>query len=271
MRKTVSITTSFACLTAAQRGSWSARWSVCCRFVRRQRWRNGSGSGSPRLVEGFAEQVQRMPELFESIHPTGPGHLGVAERGILGLVNQDRLRRILTRMLDENEFLSPYGIRSLSRYHAEHPYVFNAGGQEYRVGYLPAESDSGMFGGNSNWRGPIWMPVNGLIIRALMHYFAYYGDNFKIECPTGSGKLMNLFEVAREIANRLTRIFLRDETGRRPVFGGAEKFQNDPRRQWGRHWRQSSNRVDGFGGDADRSLWAPGRQKLSRNRPCRRL
>jgi len=100
----------------------------------------------PRLVEGFAEQVQRMPELFESIHPTGPRHLGVAERGILGLVNQDRLRRILSRMLDENEFLSPYGIRSLSRYHAEHPYVFNAGGQEYRVSYLLAESDSGMFG-----------------------------------------------------------------------------------------------------------------------------
>ena len=115
-------------------------------------------------------------------------------------------------MLDENEFLSPYGIRSLSRYHAEHPYVFSVGGQEYRVSYLPAESDSGMFGGNSNWRGPIWMPVNALIIRALMHYFAYYGDNFKIECPTGSGNLMNLFEVAREIANRLTCIFLRDET-----------------------------------------------------------
>jgi glycogen debranching enzyme len=103
----------------------------------------------------------------------------------MGLVNENRLRRILTRMLDENEFLSPYGIRALSRYHAEHPYVFSAGGQEYRVGYLPAESDTGMFGGNSNWRGPIWMPVNALIIRALMHYFAYYGDNFKIESPTG--------------------------------------------------------------------------------------
>ena len=110
-------------------------------------------------------------------------------------------------MLGENEFLSPYGIRSLSRYHADHPYVFSAGGQEYRVGYLPAESDSGMFGGKSNWRGPIWIPVNALIMRALLHYFAYYDDNFKIECPTGSGKLMNLFEVAREIADRLARIF----------------------------------------------------------------
>jgi hypothetical protein len=197
----------------------------------------------PRLVQMMTERVRRMPELLESIHPTGPGHLGFAERGLLGLVNQDRLRRILTRMLDENEFLSPYGIRSLSRYHAEHPYVFNAGGQEFRVNYLPAESDSGMFGGNSNWRGPIWMPVNALIIRALMHYFAYYGDNFKIECPTGSGKLMNLFEVAGEITNRLTRIFLRDENGRRPVFGGAEKFQSDP------YWRDHLLFYEYFHGD----------------------
>ena len=197
----------------------------------------------PTLTADIYERWRRMPELQESIHPTGPGHLGVAERGIMGLVNQNRLRRILTRMLDENEFLSAYGIRSLSRYHAEHPYVFSAGGQEYRVSYLPAESDTGMFGGNSNWRGPIWMPVNALIIRALLHYYAYYGDNFKIECPTGSGKLMNLFEVAREIANRLTRIFLRDEAGRRPVFGGAEKFQRDP------HWRDNLLFYEYFHGD----------------------
>ena len=197
----------------------------------------------PRLTAAVQERLRRMPELRESIHETGPGHFGVAERGIMGLVNQNRLRRILTRMLDENEFLSPYGIRSLSRYHAEHPYVFSAGGQEYRVGYLPAESDSGMFGGNSNWRGPIWMPVNALIIRALMHYFSYYGDNFKIECPTGSGKLMNLFEVAHEIVNRLTRIFLREEDGRRPVFGGAEKFQRDP------YWRDNLLFYEYFHGD----------------------
>ena len=198
---------------------------------------------APRLFAGLYERWRRMPELRESIHATGPGHFGVAQRGLLGLVNENRLRRILTRMLDENEFLSHYGIRSLSRYHAEHPYVFNAGGQEFRVSYLPAESDSGMFGGNSNWRGPIWMPVNALIIRALLHYFAYYGDNFKIDCPTGSGNLMNLFEVAREIANRLTRIFLRDETGRRPVFGGAKKFQNDP------HWRDNLLFYEYFHGD----------------------
>jgi hypothetical protein len=204
----------------------------------------------PRLTAALYERLQRMPELRESIHETGPGHLGVAERGIMALVNQNRLRRILTRMLDENEFLSPYGIRSLSRYHAEHPYVFSAGGQEYRVSYLPAESDSGMFGGNSNWRGPIWVPVNALIIRALMHYFSYYGDNFKIECSTGSGNLMNLFEVAREITNRLTRIFLRDEGGRRPVFGGAEKLQRDP------HWRDNLLFYEYFHGDDGAGLGA---------------
>ena len=119
-------------------------------------------------------------------------------------------------MLDENEFLSPYGIRSLSRYHADHPYVIHAGGQEYRVAYLPAESDTGMFGGNSNWRGPIWMPVNALIIRALLQYYAYYGDDFTVECPTGSGRQMNLYQVAEEIARRLASIFLRGR-GRPPA------------------------------------------------------
>jgi hypothetical protein len=131
-------------------------------------------------------------------------------------------------MLDENEFLSPYGIRALSRYHLQHPYVVQVHGEEYRVGYLPGDSDSGMFGGNSNWRGPVWMPVNVLLIRALLNFYAYYGDAFKVECPTGSGREMNLFEVARVIANRLVRIFVRDEHGRRPVFGSSEKFQNDP-------------------------------------------
>src|SRR5436305_1737137 len=118
-------------------------------------------------------------------------------------------------MLDENEFLSPYGIRSLSRYHAAHPYVVHAGGQEYRVSYLPAESDTGMFGGNSNWRGPIWMPVNALIIRALLQYYLYYGDDFTVECPTGSGRRMNLYQVAEELSRRLTDIFLKDDQGRR--------------------------------------------------------
>jgi Glycosyl hydrolase family 63 C-terminal domain len=198
---------------------------------------------SPRLTAQMRERLRRMPELRESMHATGPDHFGVAKRGMIALVNETRLRRILTRMLDESEFLSPYGIRSLSRCHAENPYVFSVHDQEYRVGYLPAESDTGMFGGNSNWRGPIWMPVNALIIRALMHYFAYYGDSFKIECPTGSGNLMNLFEVAREIANRLTRIFLRDQSGQRPVFGESEKFQKDP------YWRDSLLFYEYFHGD----------------------
>jgi hypothetical protein len=184
----------------------------------------------PRVGAILQERYERMPELWDSIHPTGHGHLGYAERGMAALVNPSRLRRILTRMLDENEFLSPYGIRALSRFHGEQPFVVNVGGQEYRVNYLPAESDTGMFGGNSNWRGPIWMPVNVLLIRALLSFYLYHGDNFKIECPTGSGKFMNLFEVAREIANRLKRIFLRDKSGRRAVYGGTEKFQTDP--QW---------------------------------------
>jgi glycogen debranching enzyme len=116
--------------------------------------------------------------------------------GIAALVNPERLRRILSKMLDENEFLAPWGIRSLSKFHAEHPFVFHVQGQEYRVGYLPDESNTGMFGGNSNWRGPVWMPVNILIIRALLDFCRYCGDNFRIECPTGSGKTMNLFEVS---------------------------------------------------------------------------
>ncbi len=197
----------------------------------------------PGLVTRLYDRFRRMPELRESIHATGPGQFGVAERGIIALVSESRLRRILSRMLDENEFLSPYGIRALSRYHADHPYSFWVKGHEYRVDYLPAESDTGMFGGNSNWRGPIWMPVNVLLIRGLLQYYLYYGDNFTIDCPTGSGNALNLFEVAREIANRLTRIFLRDLAGRRPVFGGTEKFQSDP------HWRDLLLFYEYFHGD----------------------
>jgi hypothetical protein len=204
----------------------------------------------PGVTNILRERLRHLPELRESIHATGAGHLGYAERGIAALVNGDRLRRILSRMLDEKEFLSPYGIRALSRYHAEHPYVFNVGGQDYRVNYLPAESDTGMFGGNSNWRGPVWMPVNALLIRALMSFYLYYGDNFKIECPTGSGKWMNLFEVSREIANRLTRIFMRDKSGRRPVYGGTEKFQTDP------HWKDYILFYEYFHGDNGAGLGA---------------
>jgi hypothetical protein len=204
----------------------------------------------PRVSKVIGERLQYMPELRDSIHPTGPGHLGYGERGIVALVKPERLRRILARMLDEKEFLSPYGIRALSRCHADHPYTFNVDGREYRVNYLPAESDTGMFGGNSNWRGPIWMPVNGLLIRALINFYLYYGDSFKVECPTGSGRQMNLFEVARELSNRLARIFLRDQSGRRPVYGGTEKFQTDP------YWKDYILFYEYFHGDNGAGLGA---------------
>jgi hypothetical protein len=184
----------------------------------------------PKAMAYVSERMRRMPELRKTVHPTGAGNLGVANRGILALVNPERLRRILTKMLDENEFFGLHGIRALSKFHAQHPFIFYVHGEEYRVDYLPAESDTGMFGGNSNWRGPVWMPVNAMIIRALLNFYLYYGDNFKIECPTGSGKMMNLFEVSKEIADRLSSIFTRDEQGNRPVYGGTEKFQKDP--QW---------------------------------------
>jgi len=204
----------------------------------------------PRALAHLFERLRRIPELFETMHPTGPGHFGVAERGIVALVNPERLRRILSRMLDENEFLSPYGIRSLSKSHQQHPYLFHVYGQEYRVDYLPAESNTGMFGGNSNWRGPIWMPVNAIILRALLNFYLYYGDNFKIECPTGSGKMMNLFEVSKEISDRLTRIFTRDEQDRRPVYGETAKFQTDP------HWRDHLLFYEYFHGDNGAGLGA---------------
>jgi hypothetical protein len=197
----------------------------------------------PGALAQAQERMRRMPELLGTIHPTGPGHFGVAQRGIIALLNPERLRRVLSKMLDENEFLGPFGIRALSRFHLQHPYIFNTGGQDYRVDYLPGESNTGMFGGNSNWRGPVWMPVNVMIIRALLNFYLYYGDNFKIECPTGSGKLMNLFEVSKEIADRLTKTFLRDEHGRRPVYGGTEKFQTDP------HWRDYILFYEYFHGD----------------------
>jgi Mannosylglycerate hydrolase MGH1-like glycoside hydrolase domain len=182
----------------------------------------------PRTLATWDERLRRMPDLIDTIHPTGAGHRGIGDRGIFALVGPDRLRRVLSRMLDPEEFLSPHGIRAVSRYHAAHPYVLKIDSQEYRVDYLPAESDSGMFGGNSNWRGPVWVPVNVMLIRALMNYYLYYGDTFQVECPTGSGNLMNLFEVARELSERLIRIFVRDEHGRRAVYGGIERFQSDP-------------------------------------------
>ncbi len=202
----------------------------------------------PRVRERMRAFIRRHPELCAGIHmPTQPG---VANRRMLSIVDEHKLRRILARMLDENEFFGPYGIRALSRYHREHPFVFRVGGQEYRVAYLPGDSDSGMFGGNSNWRGPVWMPVNFLLLTALYRLYAYFGDDFKVECPTGSGHMMTLLEVAHELGERLTRTFLRGADGRRPVYGAARKFQDDP------HWRDLVLFYEYFHGDSGAGIGA---------------
>jgi hypothetical protein len=202
----------------------------------------------PESTKKFQAFMAARPELKTFIHD--PGKLGHAGRKLGAILDETKLRRVLRRMLDEQEFLSPYGIRALSRFHADHPYMFNVGGQEYRVPYLPGESDTGMFGGNSNWRGPIWMPVNALIIRALLQYYAYYGNDFKVECPTGSGKQMNLYQVAEEISNRLASIFLKGKDGRRPVYGAEQKLQQDP------HWRDYFQFYEYFHGDNGAGLGA---------------
>jgi hypothetical protein len=188
-------------------------------------------SRHPRLTELIQLFKKRHPEILSHLAPADNGFIGYANRRLLSVCNKQKLEQILKYMLDENEFFGPYGIRSLSRHHLEHPFIFDLAGHEYKVQYLPAESNTGMFGGNSNWRGPVWMPVNALIIRSLLNLYQFYGDEFKIECPTRSGRYLTLFEVAKELGHRLTSIFLRDENGRRPVYGGTEKFQKDP------HWK----------------------------------
>jgi hypothetical protein len=192
--------------------------------------------------------LMRHPELAANLHM--PGAQGLAGRRMLSTVNEDKLRRILTKMLDEKEFFGPHGIRALSLYHREHPFEFDIAGQKSRVGYLPGDSDSGMFGGNSNWRGPVWMPVNFLLYVSLMRLGAYYGDTFKIECPTGSGKLMNLFEVGTMLGERLIGTFVKDGSGKRPVFGDTEKFQTDP------HWRDNLLFFEYFHGDTGAGVGA---------------
>jgi Mannosylglycerate hydrolase MGH1-like glycoside hydrolase domain len=185
----------------------------------------------PRLAAMVALFRKRHPELLSHVAPTDEGFIGYKDRRLLSILSKKKLERVFRYLLDEDEFLGPYGIRSLSRYHLEHPFKFWVGPHEYQVQYLPAESNTGMFGGNSNWRGPVWMPVNVLVIRALLNLYSFYGDEFKVECPTGSGRHMTMFEVAKEIAGRLAATFLRDADGRRPVYGGTTKFQEDP------HWR----------------------------------
>jgi hypothetical protein len=204
----------------------------------------------PRLAELVALFRKRHPEVVEHVAPTEEGYIGHGGRRLLSILNRRKLERVLAYLLDENEFLGPHGIRSLSRHHLEHPFVLHVGDQEFNVTYLPAESDNGMFGGNSNWRGPVWMPVNGLLIRGLLNLYQFYGDDFTVECPTGSGRRMTLFEVARELSRRLASTFLRGADGRRPVYGGCAKFQDDP------HWRDLILFYEYFHGDNGAGLGA---------------
>jgi len=183
-------------------------------------------SALPELQQRARWFASHRPHMMSNIHD--PRLAGYRDRRLLSLLSEGRLRRVLAHVLDENEFLSPFGIRSLSRYHLDHPYTLNLDGKEIKVGYLPAESDSGLFGGNSNWRGPIWMPVNALLIKALVNYYAYYGPSFRVEYPTGSGHRATLYEVAKGLSERLARIFLRDKSGRRPLFGSTPKLSDDP-------------------------------------------
>jgi len=173
-------------------------------------------------VNWFLSNRPELGEAVASIHDKGSGR-----RRILSLLDRRRLVRVLQRMLDENEFLSPYGVRGLSRAHKDEPFIFQADGRTYRVDYEPGESQTGMFGGNSNWRGPVWFPVNYLLIESLQKYHHFYGDSLRVECPRGSGNWMNLWEVSSLLSRRLTNLFLRDEHGRRPAHGPSERFQND--------------------------------------------
>jgi hypothetical protein len=208
------------------------------------------------------EEVEKLPQFMERVQwfNTHRPHLvagipslnqsGVSDRHLLAALDENRLRRVLSRMLDEDEFLSPYGIRSVSKVHQSQPYIVHVSGQEYRVDYLPAESNSRMFGGNSNWRGPIWLPMNFILIQGLIDQYAYYGDTFTVECPTGSGQQLTLWQVSQQIALRLARIFLKDESGRRPVFGGLQKFQTDP------YWQDHIQFHEYFHGDNGAGLGA---------------
>jgi hypothetical protein len=198
-----------------------------------------------RRLEWFLENRPDLSRLVSRWQVPGAG-----QRRLLALMRGHRLKRILARMLDETEFLSHYGVRALSKVHADHPYLLRVDGAEYRVDYQPAESNTGLFGGNSNWRGPIWMPVNYLIIESLQKFHHYYSDDFRVECPTGSGQYLSLWEVSQELSRRLVRLFLRDEHGRRPIYGGLEVFQRDP------HWRDHVLFHEYFHGDNGAGLGA---------------
>lgn len=194
--------------------------------------------GFKKRLEWF---IRNRPDLAKNV--ASMEEPGIGERRLLSIVSPEKLKRILRKMLDENEFFGDYGIRALSRVHAKVPYIFNVAGHPHRVDYEPAESSIGLFGGNSNWRGPVWFPVNYLMIESLQKFHFYLGNDFKLECPAGSGKMATLWDAATEISHRLMRIFFKDAHGRRPVFGGSEKFQSDP------HWRDYILFYEYFHGD----------------------
>jgi len=201
--------------------------------------------GFKRRLEWF---IENRPDLTDNVACMRTR--GMEERRLLSIVGREQLHRILKVMLDENEFLSEYGIRALSRYHLEHPYKLTFDGMVNEVKYEPGECSTGIFGGNSNWRGPIWFPMNYLLIESLQKFHYYLGNDFQVEFPTGSGKMMNLWQVSAELSRRLTRIFLRDERGRRPVNGDIKKFQSDP------HWRDLVLFYEYFHGDNGRGVGA---------------
>jgi hypothetical protein len=205
----------------------------------------GQLHGFRRRMEWFIENRPDLTNNVACMETPGKG-----ERRLLSILDADQLRRVLKVMLDESEFLSPYGIRSVSRYHRDHPYVFSVNGASYQVDYEPGESTTGLFGGNSNWRGPVWVPVNHLLIESLQKFHHYFGDDFKVECPTGSGQLMTLWEVATELSRRLTHLFLRGPDGRRPVHGSDERYRSDP------HWRDLVLFHEYFHGDNGSGLGA---------------
>jgi Glycosyl hydrolase family 63 C-terminal domain len=196
-------------------------------------------------LEWFLEHRPQLASLVSRWHEPG-----MEERRLLALVRGHRMKRLLKRMLDPEEFLSDYGIRAISKYHAEHPYDYRANGMDYVVRYEPGESSTGLFGGNSNWRGPIWFPINFLLVETLQKFHHYYGDDFLVECPTGSGQKLTLWQIADQLSYRLTHIFLREEDGRRPVFGTNELFQTNP------HWRDYLLFYEYFHGDTGRGVGA---------------
>jgi hypothetical protein len=194
--------------------------------------------------------MRKRPHLMEHLSVELDPATGLVRKALLAVPTRERLIRVLGYLLDENEFLSPYGIRSISKYYGQHPFGFSVGGQEYRVDYTPGESDTSLFGGNSNWRGPIWFPINYLLIEALETYYLYYGNDLTVECPTCSGRSMNLFEVARELARRLASLFVPDSNGRRPCHGDEPRFANDP------YWKNLPLFYEYFHGDTGRGLGA---------------